>query len=42
MFYKNSSIQKNSQKNIKNKINLIGQRILKKNIHEINLILNKI
>ena len=33
---------KNSQKNIKNKINLIGQRILKKNIHEINLILNKI
>ena len=33
---------KNSQKNIKNKINLIGQRILKKNMHEINLILNKI
>ena len=33
---------KNSQKNIKNKINLIGQRILKKNMHEINLILKKI
>ncbi len=33
---------KKSQKNIKNKINKIGQKILKKNIHEINLILNKV
>ncbi len=32
---------KKSQKNIKNKINLIGQKILKKHIHEINLIFNK-
>ncbi len=32
---------KKSQKNIKNKINKIGQKILKKNIHEINLILKK-
>ena len=33
---------KKSQKNIKNKINKIGQKILKKNIDEINLILNKV
>ena len=33
---------KKTQKNIKNKINKIGQKILKKNIDEINLILNKI
>ena len=33
---------KKSQKNIKDKINKIGQKILKKNIDEINLILNKI
>ncbi len=33
---------KKSQKNIKNKINAIGQKILKKNMHEINLILNKV
>ena len=33
---------KKSQKNIKDKINTIGQKILKKNIHEINLILNKV
>ena len=33
---------KKSQKNIKNKINVIGQKILKKNMHEINLILNKV
>ena len=33
---------KKSQKNIKNKINLIGQKILKKNMYEINLILNRV
>ena len=33
---------KKSQKNIKNKINKIGQKILKKNIDEINLILDKV
>ncbi len=33
---------KKSQKNIKSKINSIGQKILKKTIHEIDLILNKI
>ena len=33
---------KKSQKNIKDKINKIGQKILKKNIYEINLILNKV
>ena len=33
---------KKSQKNIKDKINKIGQNILKKNIKEINLILNKV
>jgi 3-deoxy-D-manno-octulosonic-acid transferase len=33
---------KKSQKNIKNKINRIGQQILKKNIDEINFILEKI
>ena len=33
---------KKSQKNIKDKINKIGQKILKKNIDEINLILKKI
>jgi len=33
---------KKSQKNIKDKINKIGQKILKKNIDEINLILNKV
>ena len=33
---------KKSQKNIKNKINKIGQKILEKNIDEINLILNKV
>ena len=33
---------KKSKKNIKDKINKIGQKILKKNIDEINLILNKI
>jgi len=33
---------KKSQKNIKNKINKIGQKILKKNIDEINLILHKV
>ena len=33
---------KKSQKNIKNKINKIGQKILKKNIDEINLILKKV
>ena len=33
---------KKSQKNIKNKINAIGQKILKKSMHEINLILNKV
>ena len=33
---------KKSQKNIKYKINKIGQKILKKNIDEINLILNKV
>ncbi len=32
---------KKSQRNIKNKINKIGQKILNRNIHEINLILNK-
>ena len=33
---------KRTQKNIKDKINKIGQKILKKNIDEINLILNKV
>ena len=33
---------KKTQKNIKNKINKIGKKILKKNIYEINLILNKV
>jgi len=33
---------KKSQKNIKDKINKIGQKILEKNIGEINLILNKV
>ena len=33
---------KKSQKNIKDKINKIGQKILKKNIDEIDLILNKL
>jgi len=33
---------KKSQKNIKNKLNKIGQKILKKNIDEINLILKKV
>ena len=33
---------KKSQKNIKDKINKIGQKILEKNINEINLILNKV
>ena len=33
---------KKSQKNIKDKINKIGQKILKKNIDEINLILHKV
>tara|TARA_Y100000591_G_scaffold112733_1_gene96290 strand:- start:449 stop:1699 length:1251 start_codon:yes stop_codon:yes gene_type:complete len=33
---------KKSQKNIKDKINKIGQNILEKNIKEINLILNKV
>ena len=33
---------KKSQKNIKDKINKIGQKILKKNIDEINFILNKV
>ena len=33
---------KKSKKNIKDKINKIGQKILKKTINEINLILNKI
>ena len=33
---------KKSQKNIKDNINKIGQKILKKNIDEINLILNKV
>jgi 3-deoxy-D-manno-octulosonic-acid transferase len=33
---------KKSQKNIKDKLNKIGQKILKKNIDEINLILNKV
>jgi len=33
---------KKTQKNIKVKINRIGQKILKKNIEEINLILNKV
>jgi len=33
---------KKSQKNIKNKINRIGKKILKKNIYEIDLILNKV
>ena len=32
---------KKSQKNIKNKIIMIGQKILKQNINEINLILDK-
>ena len=34
-------IYKETKKNIKMTINLIGQRILKKNMHEINLILKK-
>tara|TARA_B100001540_G_scaffold315458_1_gene342747 strand:- start:937 stop:2187 length:1251 start_codon:yes stop_codon:yes gene_type:complete len=34
--------KKKSQKNVNNKINKIGQKILKKNIDEINLILSKI
>ena len=38
--YKNKL--KKSQKNIKDKINKIGQKILKKNIDEINLILDKV
>ena len=33
---------KKTQKNIKDKINKIGQKILKKNIDEINLILDKV
>ena len=33
---------KKSKKNIKNKINSIGQKILKKNFQEINLILNRL
>jgi hypothetical protein len=33
---------KKSQKNIKDKINKIGKKILKKNIDEINLNLNKV
>jgi 3-deoxy-D-manno-octulosonic-acid transferase len=33
---------KKPQKNIKDKINKIGQKILEKNIGEINLILNKV
>ena len=33
---------KKSQKNIKDKINKIGQKIIEKNIDEINLILNKV
>ena len=33
---------KKSKKNIKNKINAIGQKILKRYMGEINLILNKI
>ena len=33
---------KKSQKNIKDKINKIGKKILKKNIYEINSILNKV
>ena len=33
---------KRSKKNIKNKINVIGQKILEKNLYEINLILEKI
>ena len=33
---------KKSQKNIKDKINKIGQKILEKNIDEINFILNKV
>ncbi len=33
---------KKTQKNIKNKVNKIGKKILKKNIYEINLILNKV
>jgi 3-deoxy-D-manno-octulosonic-acid transferase len=33
---------KKSKINIKNKVKLIGEKILKKNIHEINLILKKI
>ena len=34
--------KKKSQKGINNKINKIGQKILKKNIDEINLILSKV
>ena len=33
---------KKSQKNIKDKMNIIGQKILKKNIDEIRLVLNKV
>ena len=33
---------KKPEKNIRNKINKIGQKILKKNIDEINLILKKV
>ena len=33
---------KKPQKNVKDKINKIGQNILKKNINEINLILKKV
>ena len=33
---------KKKQKNIKNKVNKIGKKILKKNFYEINLILNKV
>jgi 3-deoxy-D-manno-octulosonic-acid transferase len=33
---------KKSQKNIKNRINKIGKKILKKSIYEIDLILNKV
>ena len=34
--------KKKSPKNVNNKINKIGQKILKKNIDEINLILRKV
>ena len=42
MKFINFYIIKKSQKNIKDKINKIGQKILKKNIDEINLVLNKV